>query len=190
MLDLFQRIKSGTVELELEYIDVVLCFYDLAACLLVGMTDDVGETSGKRSLTSSFSIGVFPAVEVKFQHLVQCFGRIVFFRIQIEMQHRISQPILFKFLNGQPIEKFLFPEEVGFESGDEQALSETSRAAQEIRLSHRYEAIDDFRFIYIYIIIPSYLFETLYADRHLSDRCVHKPIPGTFVYGLYKDSIF
>ncbi len=61
MLDLFQRIKSGTVELELEYIDVVLCIYDLAACLLVGMTDDVGETSGKRSLTSSFSIGVFPA---------------------------------------------------------------------------------------------------------------------------------
>ena len=106
------------------------------------------------------------------------------------MQHRISQPILFKFLNGQPIEKFLFPEEVGFESGDEQALSETSRAAQEIRLSHRDEIVDDFCFVYIYIIILPYLFETLYADRHLSDRCVHKPVAGTFVYELYKDSIF
>ena len=83
------------------------------------------------------------------------------------MEHRIDSPFRLKLVDGKSLEQFLPAQEIVFESGYEQALSESPRATQEINLSFRDELVDQVRLIDIHISVLDDLFERLYSNRVL-----------------------
>ena len=85
---------------------------------------------------------------------------------QVEVQNRISIPLLLQLLDGKPLEQFLLSLEITLEGGNQQRLAETAWATQEeirsIRMSH---TIDIFRLIYIELILLADPFKCLNSYR-------------------------
>ena len=81
------------------------------------------------------------------------------------MEHWIAFPILFQPFNRQPLEQLLLAFEVVFKRGNQQALSETSRAAQEVNAPLFHHTINQGGLVYINITSPYYLSKILYSYR-------------------------
>ena len=102
------------------------------AGLLVGAADDSLETQFGVDFAGDGSVDVFPLAESIVQYVDKTVLLIVFTRVQIQMQYRIFRPFFFEPFHFQSLEQFLLPVEVGFQCADEQTLSESPRAAQEV----------------------------------------------------------
>ena len=76
-----------------------------------------------------------PGRDCIFQNALQNTGFLEIASIEVYMEHRIFQPLFLQRIYGQSSEQFLSSEEIVFESGHQQALSESARAAQEVYLS-------------------------------------------------------
>ena len=83
------------------------------------------------------------------------------------MEHRIHIPLRLQLVNGKSLEQFLSAQEIVFESGDQQALSESPWATQDVYRSFCDELVDQVRLIDIHISVLDDLFERLYSNRVL-----------------------
>ena len=81
------------------------------------------------------------------------------------MEHRIAFPILLQPFNRQPLEQLLLAFEVVFKRGNQQALSETSWAAQEVNLSSFDQLINQGGLVNIDITVFYNALEILYSYR-------------------------
>ena len=81
------------------------------------------------------------------------------------MEHWIAFPILLQPFNRQPLEQLLLAFEVVFKRGNQQALSETSRAAQEVNLSSFDQLINQGGLVNIDITVFYNALEILYSYR-------------------------
>ena len=81
------------------------------------------------------------------------------------MEHWIAFPILLQPFNRQPLEQLLLAFEVVFKRGNQQALSETSRAAQEVNLSPFDQLINQGGLVNIDITVFYDALEILYSYR-------------------------
>lgn len=139
--------------------------HDSLAGLFVSTPDDAFKTGRERSLRRILAVTFFPKREVAGKHLLQRLLIGVFFGIQVEVQHGILLPFRLQFLDGQPFEQLLPSLEVGFEGGNEQALAEAARAAQEIGSRGRGDLINQRRLIHVHIALLPDFPKGLYADR-------------------------
>ena len=110
-------------------------------------------------------ISLLPDFKIFVQFFKQGIGIFIVTGVQIQMQHRITYPVLLQLLHRQPGEQFLLPLKICFEGGNQQALSETARTAQEIITSRLHHLINQGRLIYIEIVIPTKTFEILNTNR-------------------------
>ena len=86
------------------------------------------------------------------------------------MKHRIFLPLLLQRVDGKPAEQFLVSEKIVFERGDEQALAEAARAAEEIYFPLADKFVQQCRLVHINVTILTYLLKALYANRVLHDK--------------------
>ena len=86
------------------------------------------------------------------------------------MEHRIFLPLLLQRVDGKSAEQFLVSEKIVFERGDEQALAEAARAAEEIYFPLADKLVQQCRLVHINVTILTYLLKALYANRVLHDK--------------------
>ena len=167
----FQHIAKLTLQgfiadgLQHRFIILVHKDDDTLACLLISQTDDMVKPFFRRTIGVWAAIGSLPDFKIFVQFLKQRIGIFIVTGIQIKMQHRIIYPLLFQLLHRQSGEQFLLPLKIRFEGGNQQALSETTRTAQEIITACLHHLINQSGFINIEITIFTYLLEILNTDR-------------------------
>ena len=103
-------------------------------------------------------------IQIIMQNLIQTLRSIILLDVQIQMQNRISDPVLFQLLHRQTFKQLLLTLKVSFQGRDEQALSETSRTAQEVVTSGLYHLVHPGRFINIEITVLTDFLEILDSD--------------------------
>ena len=74
----------------------------------------------------------FPIIKVLIQHDIQIFRLYVSAGVQIQMQHRIFNPVLFQLFHRQAFEKVLLAREICIHRGYEKAFAKPARTAEEI----------------------------------------------------------
>ena len=80
------------------------------------------------------------------------------------MKHRIHLPVFLQRLHLQPLEQLLPAEEIVFQRGYQQTLSETARTTQEINLAFLYQTVNQIGFVHIHITVFYQLVEALYSN--------------------------
>ena len=123
------------------------------------------EPQRKAFLRRMRTIDGLPFTQPIIQNLLQCRRRIIFLRVQIQVQHRILRPILLQFLHGQALEQLFLALEIGFQRTQKQALAKPARAAQKNILPRLSQLIYQRSLIYIAIAALTNLLKCLYAYR-------------------------
>ena len=83
--------------------------------------------------------------------------------IQIQMQYRVLNPILLKFLYSQTFKQFLLTIEIGLHGRYKKALAESSWTAEKIISAGSCQSMYQCRFIYIDITVLADFLKILYA---------------------------
>ena len=98
------------------------------------------------------------------ENAVQSFGSIILLGVQVEVQHRIGDPLFLQIFNSQPLEKFFLPLKISLESRQQQTFPEAAGTAQKIRSTGTYHLPDKRSLIHIEISLFTQLLESLYPD--------------------------
>ena len=83
----------------------------------------------------AFPINLFPITDIVLNPFLQYAFLFKVIPIEVDMKHRIFQPVLFQLLHGQSLEQFFMSQEIMFKRGYKQTLAEPSRTAQKVDLS-------------------------------------------------------
>ena len=78
------------------------------------------------------------------------------------MEHGVFEPVLLQFLYRQALEKLLLALEVVLQRGDQQALAETARTAQEINGARSHQLVYQIGLVHIDITVFPNLLKGLY----------------------------
>ena len=92
--------------------------------------------------------------------------------IEVDMKYRIFRPFLFQGINGQSLEKLIFPLKVIFQGRNKQTLTKTARAAKEVNLSLRNQPMNKSGLVYIYITTVDDTGEILYSNGIFHNRFI------------------
>ena len=76
--------------------------------LLTSTLNDTCKTQGKRCLGWTGAVLAFPIFQIIIQYLIQTFRSVILLDIQVEMQYRIFNPILFQLFYCQAGKQFFF----------------------------------------------------------------------------------
>ena len=98
-------------------------------------TNNSFETSRHGILIRVMAILCFPLLQRQLQLVFQTCFRIILFRIQIHVKHRMHRPVLFQTFHSKPLEQLTLSQKISFQSRNHQTLTEPSRAAQKIVLA-------------------------------------------------------
>ena len=155
----------------------VVFFYEddhALAGLLVGAADDSLEAQFGVDFAGDSSVDAFPLAEGIVQYVDKTVLLIVFTRVQIQMQYRIFRPFFFEPFHFQSLEQFLLPVEVGLQCADEQTLSESPWAAQEVVVTCIDQLVNQCSFVYIGVLTKTDFLKTLYPNRvlHTAEFCL------------------
>ena len=132
---------------------------------LISPANHLKETFLRLTVSEWAVICLFPNFKVFIQFFQKRSYIFILAGIQIKMQNRVALPIFFQPLDGQSGKEFFLPLEIGLQSRQQQALSETARAAQEIVTSAFCQLVDVGSLVYIKITVSPNLLEVLDADR-------------------------
>ena len=108
-----------------------------SARLFVRLFQHVGKAVSQISFNWECAIDLLPCGQVYIDLIFQIAGLFKFGIVEINMEHRIFEPVLFQLLHGQSLEQFFMSQEVVFKRGDKQTLAEPSGTAQEVDLTRR-----------------------------------------------------
>ena len=107
-------------------------YHHIPARLFLRTADDALKTHRKTPFSFPSPVFIFPQFQSTGQFFIQHLGRIIFFSIQIQMQHRIFLPVLFQILDCQSVEQVLPALEIRLQGTHQQALAESAGTGQEI----------------------------------------------------------
>ena len=123
------------------------------------------EAQGKCCLRRLAAIGFFPCRQCVIENLVKTFLAVISCRVQVEVQDGAGRPGRLQLLHRQPAEQLAPAGEVGLEGGNEQALAETARAAEEVVSSLHDQLMDHGRLVHVGVTVLAQTFKVLYSDR-------------------------
>ncbi len=83
------------------------------------------------------------------------------------MQDGMPFPLGLQPRDGQAVEEFAFPLEVGMQRGNQQAFPEAARTGQEVITAGRSKTIDELRLVHIQIAVVADFLEVLDADGQI-----------------------
>lgn len=142
-----------------------------AAIFFVRLLKNIGKTVARCHADRIFAVFSFPRSNVAFYFLEQCISLREISAVKINMKYGIFRPLFFQGVNSKTLEQFFLSLEVGLQRGNQQALAKTARTAQKINSSFRHKIVKLFCLVHIDISVFSYLFETLYSNWVLRNRC-------------------
>ena len=157
----------------IQYRFVIIVHQDhaTATCLFVCPSQHFRKTAADIRVIPRPPVNLLPLAHLPVQHILQN-TRFFHPAIEINMEHRINEPILLQALNGQSFEQFLPSEEIVLQGGNQQALSKAPGTAQKINLTLFHERIDQIRLVDINVTVLDDLFETLNAYRIFHDQAI------------------
>ena len=85
--------------------------------------------------------------------------------VEVDVKHRILQPLLLQRADGQSLEEFLAPQKIVLQGGYQQALAEPPRSAQKIDFSFMRKPVYKVGLVHIGITVLADLFEALNSYR-------------------------
>ena len=135
------------------------------ACRFGGTTDDSLEPLGGCHLVFLFPIAFLPLGKGEVQTLRKDILVLVVVRVQVEVQDGAGRPVRLQLLHRQPAEQLAPAGEVGLEGGNEQALAETARAAEEVVSSLHDQLMNHGRLVHVGVTVLAQTFKVLYSDR-------------------------
>ena len=146
-IECFERVTEFCLQFRicdgLQHRFVVLIYqnHHLLPHFLRSPTNNSFKTGRHGILIRVVAILCFPLLQRQFQLVFQTCFRIILFRIQIHVKHRMHRPVLFQTFHGKPLEKFTLSQKISFQSRNHQTLTEPSRAAQKIVLACLHQVI-------------------------------------------------
>ena len=103
------RIRDG---LKHRFVVLINQNHDLLPHFLRSPTNNSFETSRHGILIRVMAILCFPLLQRQLQLVFQTCFRIILFRIQIHVKHRMHRPILFQTFHGKPFEQLTLSQEI------------------------------------------------------------------------------
>ena len=148
----------------IQYRLVVLVHQDhaTAAVLLVRLRQHVGEAVADGCPVRVLSINSLPIRHIAVQLRLQISRFEEVGGVEVDMEHGVFEPVFLQSLYRQPLEKLLPTLEVILQRGDQQALAETARTAQDIDLPHGDQLVYQISLVHIDITVFPNLLKGLY----------------------------
>ena len=115
--------------------------HHLLSHFLRSSTNNSFETGRHGILIRVMAILCFPLLQRQFQLVFQTCFRIILFRIQIHVKHRMHRPVLFQTFHGKPFEQLTLSQKISLQCRNHQTLTEPSGTTQEIILPCLYHGI-------------------------------------------------
>ena len=124
------------------------------------------ETVAQATLHERDMLGLLPFSDMSLQRLAQHTTLMITLAIEVYVEYGILQPLFFEIHDLKTLKEVAATFEIGFQSADEQALSETARPAEEESTSLS-QPIYQVGLIHIDVAALADLLKTLYAYRIL-----------------------
>ena len=145
---------------------------DRTAGLLMGGVNHVAKANPGNIRAVLRAIFPLPLGEGVVQYFQQDIVFVVSLAAQVHAENRILDPVLLQPGDAEAVEKFLFPAEVSFHRGDEQAFAEAAWTAEEVIFACSGELMDKARLVHIDEAVSADACKILYADRIEHDAVV------------------
>lgn len=145
---------------------------DRTTGLLMGGLNHVAKANPRNIRAVLRAIFPLPLGEGVVQYFQQDIVFVVSLAAQVHAENRIRDPVLLQPGDAEAVEKFLFPAEVSFHRGDEQAFAEAAWTAEEVIFACSGELMDKARLVHIDEAVSADACKILYADRIEHDAVV------------------